>query len=71
VTRRVETALDSNRYLDASRITVTTNDGVVHLEGLVGDSGDLLAALRSVNRVVGARRVVDELDTCEPDGYGQ
>ena len=71
LTRRVETALDSNRYLDASRITVTTKDGVVHLEGLVGDTGDLRDALRTANRVAGARRVVDELDTYEPDGYGQ
>ena len=70
LTRRVETALDANPYLDASRITVTVEDGVVRLEGLVGDIGDLLDALRTATRVGGARRVVDELDTYEPDGYG-
>ena len=70
VTKRVEAALDANPYLDASRITVTTVDGVVLLEGLVGDAGDLFAALRTARRVAGARRVVDNLDTYEPDGFG-
>ena len=70
ITRRVEGALDSNRYLDASRITVTTRNGVVHLEGLVGDTGDLLSAIRTSNRAAGGARVVNELDTYEPDGFG-
>ncbi len=70
LTEQVATALDSNRYLDASRITVTTTAGVVHLDGLVGDAGDLIAALRTVRRVAGARRVIDNLEMCEPDGGG-
>ncbi|MBV8209403.1 MAG: BON domain-containing protein [Burkholderiaceae bacterium] len=70
LTRRVETALDANPYLDASRITVTAREGVVHLEGLVGDTGDLLDAIRTAGRVPGTRRIVEELDTYEPDGYG-
>jgi osmotically-inducible protein OsmY len=70
LTKRVETVLDSDRYLDASHMTVTTKDGVVTLGGLVGDSGDLLRALRISSRIPGARRVIDDLETYEPDGFG-
>jgi hypothetical protein len=68
VTKRVETALDSNPYLDASRVTVTTRDGVVRLEGMIGgDPLDLIAALRITYRVAGVRRVIDDLDTHDFD----
>jgi osmotically-inducible protein OsmY len=61
VTRRVEAALDANPYLDASRVTVSTKDGVVTLEGIVGDASDLLRTLRIAGRVAGARRVEESL----------
>ena len=62
LTKRVESALDAARYLDASRITVTTKDGVVTLEGIVGDISDLRTAIRVSSRVAGARRIDDNLE---------
>jgi len=65
---RVETTLASNPYLDASRVTVTSKDGVVTLQGLIGDDWDLMRAIRLADRIPGARRVINELDTFDFDG---
>jgi len=65
MTKLVEAALDANRYLDASRVTVTTENGVVKLDGIVGDVSDLIAAIRISSRVAsanGAKRVEESLD---------
>jgi BON domain-containing protein len=62
VTKRVESALDAAPYLDASHITVTTRDGVVALDGIVGDVSDLIHALRIASRVAGAQRVEESLE---------
>jgi len=62
LTRQVEAALESDRYLDASRVTVTTKDGVVTLEGVVSDAWDLLRVIRISNRIAGAKRVERNLD---------
>jgi osmotically-inducible protein OsmY len=70
LTQQVETSLEASRYLDASRITVTTKNGVVTLDGLVGDAWDLRIALRIAGRVAGVRRLIDDLDIVEPDGFG-
>jgi osmotically-inducible protein OsmY len=49
-------------------VTVTTRDGVVRLEGMIGgDPLDLIAALRITYRVAGVRRVIDDLDTHDFD----
>lgn len=61
VTRRVTQALETDRYLDASHITVTTRDGVVHLDGVVGSLWDLRKTLRAASRTPGVVRVEEDL----------
>ena len=62
VNKRVEAALDQAPYLDAEHITVTSKDGIVTLEGMVGGPSDLQDALRIASRVDGVKDVVDELE---------
>lgn len=61
VTKRVQSALDADRYVDASQITVTTQDGVVTVDGIVGDLWTFMRVLRISGRVAGARRVEESL----------
>jgi len=62
VTKKVETALRSNPYVDDSHITVSVRDGVVTLEGIVVDTSDLRDAVLISSRVAGVKRVVDDLE---------
>jgi osmotically-inducible protein OsmY len=62
LTRRVEMALDSDRYVYAEHVVVTSADGVVTLQGLVADESDLQGAIRIARRVGGVKSVVDELE---------
>jgi osmotically-inducible protein OsmY len=62
VTRWVQAALHSNRYFNDDRVTVTTKDGVVTLEGVVVDPMDLFVALRISRRIPGVMRVDDQLE---------
>lgn len=62
ITRQVQEALETDPYLDASTITVSTHDGVVSLDGMVDDSWSLLQALRRAGRVAGVRRVEENLE---------
>lgn len=59
---RVRAALDSAPYLYAEHITVTSKDGVVTLNGLVGSEWDLRDAIKVSSRVDGVRRVDDDLE---------
>lgn len=71
VTKRVEMALDSDPYVYAEHVAVTTADGVVTLQGLVGDEWDLRRAIRDSSRVAGVKRVVDELEIWDFGGGGR
>jgi osmotically-inducible protein OsmY len=62
VTRQVEKALDDDPYLYAEHITVTTKNGVVRLEGIVGDAGELIRVMRISRKAPGAKRVLDDLE---------
>lgn len=68
VTKRVKEALDSDPWVYAEHVTVTTKDGVVTLEGLIGDEWDLRLALRISNRLPGVKRVVDNLELLDQRG---
>jgi BON domain len=72
VTRQVEETLANDPWIYAEHITVTTDHGVVRLQGLVQDTGEWLRVLRLSRRIPGARRVVDELEQVrsDPDGGG-
>jgi hyperosmotically inducible periplasmic protein len=62
LTKRVQAALNSDRYVYAEHISVTASDGVVTLQGSVGDEWDLRSAIQISSRVAGVKRVVDQLE---------
>ena len=68
---RVEAALDQAPYLDAEHVTVTSRDGIVTLQGMVGSASDLQDALRIASRVNGVKDVVDELEIWQFGGRGR
>ena len=61
IDKRVTAALAAAPYLYAEHITVTSEDGVVTLHGLVGSPSDLEDAIRVSSRVQGVKDVVDDL----------
>ena len=70
VTRQVEQTLTKDPWIFADHITVTTQNGVVRLEGIVGDTGEMFRIIRLCRKIPGARRVVNELEIMhnDPDG---
>jgi len=66
----VEKKLANDPWIFSEHITVTTRDGVVHLEGIAGDTGEWFRVLDLCRRIPGARRVVAELEIIhnDPDG---
>lgn len=70
VTRQVQKTLTDDPWIYSEHITVTTQNGVVRLEGIVGDTGERFRILRLCRKIPGARRVVDALEMMsnDPDG---
>jgi osmotically-inducible protein OsmY len=70
VTSQVREVLRDDPWLYAEHITVTTQNGVVTVEGIVGDTGERFRILRLCRKIPGVRRVVDamELFNNDPDG---
>lgn len=70
VTQQVQRTLTDDPWIYAEHITVTTQNGVVRVEGFVGDSGERFRILRLCRKISGARRVVDALEVVnnDPDG---
>jgi osmotically-inducible protein OsmY len=70
VTREVQKTLTGDPWVYSEHITVTTQNGVVRLEGIVGDTAELFRILRLCRKIPGARRVVNELEMMhnDPDG---
>jgi osmotically-inducible protein OsmY len=70
ITRQVQEKLTNDPWIFAEHITVTTENGVVRLEGIVGDTGELFRVIRLARRIPGARRVVTALEIMhnDPDG---
>ncbi len=60
MTAQVAAALQQDPYIFSEHVTVTTENGVVRVEGLVNDVRDLFAILRLARRIAGKGRVVDE-----------
>jgi BON domain len=63
-------ALEQSPYLFADHITVTAENGVVRVGGVVQDLPDLYAVLRIVRRIAGRARVVNEIDYQPNDDDG-
>ncbi len=70
LTGRVETALRQNPYIYAEHITVTTENGVVRVGGLVRDMPELFAILKTARRIAGKGRVVNEIQFLQLDQDG-
>lgn len=70
VTQQVQRTLTDDPWIYAEHITVTTQNGVVRVEGFVGDTGERFRILRLCRKIPGARRVVDALEVVsnDPDG---
>lgn len=70
VTSEVQETLTNDPWVYAEHITVTTRNGVVRVEGFVGDTGERFRILRLCRRIPGAKRVVDALEIVsnDPDG---
>jgi osmotically-inducible protein OsmY len=62
--REVETALHSDRFFYDEHVTVSVTNGVVRLDGIVHDYGDLRDAWRISRRVASVKRVDIELEVC-------
>jgi osmotically-inducible protein OsmY len=58
----VTAALVSHPYFDATHVTVTVQDGIAHLHGVLQDDWDLRIALRTARRIPGVRRVVHDIE---------
>jgi osmotically-inducible protein OsmY len=61
VTEQVEKALADDPFVYAEHVTVTTRDGRVVCEGIVGDVWELRRVLRICRRASGSKHVVIEL----------
>ena len=66
--RAIPTAVPGVLY--SEHMTITTQNGVVTLEGIVGDTGEMFRILRLCRKIPGARRVVNALEMMhnDPDG---
>ncbi len=64
----VKTALHDDPYFYDGHVTVTVERGVVHLEGMVLDYGDIADVLRIIRKKFpGVKRVVNQLEVCRED----
>lgn len=70
VTRQVQQTLTNDPWIYSEHITITTYNGVVRLEGIVGDTGEMFRIMRLCRKIPGARRVVNALEIMhnDPDG---
>ena len=70
VTRRVEKTLTNDPWIFSEHVTVTTRNGIVQVEGIVGDTGEWFRILDLCRKIPGARRVVTHLEIIhnDPDG---
>jgi hypothetical protein len=62
LTARVLKVLQDDPYVFADHIEVVTKNGIVRLQGIALDYGDLQRTLWLARRVAGRRRVVNEVE---------
>ena len=65
---KVTAAVQQDPYIFGDHITVTVEGGVVRLEGIVDDLGDLHRILRLARRIAGKGPVVNDLELRPLDG---
>jgi hypothetical protein len=59
---KVEQALQKDPYVFVSHISVSAENGVLRLEGVVQDPFDMLQVVRLARRAAGRRRVINEIE---------
>jgi osmotically-inducible protein OsmY len=62
VAAKVTAAVQQDPYIFGDHITVTVENGIVRLEGVVNDLSDLHRVLRLARRIAGRKSVVNELE---------
>jgi BON domain-containing protein len=62
LTARVLKVLQDDPYVFADHIEVVTENGIVRLQGIALDYGDLQRTLLLARRVAGRRRVVNQIE---------
>jgi osmotically-inducible protein OsmY len=60
--RQVEVALAADPYFYSEHVSVTIQNGVATLHGIVFDDWDLRNAMRISRRIPGVKRVVNDLE---------
>jgi osmotically-inducible protein OsmY len=67
---QVQTALQQNPYIFADHVSVTAENGIVRVGGVVRDLSDMYAILQLARRLAGKGRVVNEIDYQPVDDDG-
>ena len=70
ITAKVVQVLQDDPYIFGDHVTVTTRNGVVRVEGIVGDTGERFRILRLCRKIPGTRRVVDAMEVVNNDADG-
>lgn len=70
ITRQVQKAITEDPWIFSEHVTVTTQNGVVRVEGIVHDPGELFRILRLARKIPGTRRVVDAMEILYNDADG-
>jgi osmotically-inducible protein OsmY len=60
--KQVEEALHSDPFFYDEHVTVTIENGVATLRGMVFDDWDMRQAIRISRRIAGVKRVINDLD---------
>jgi hypothetical protein len=63
---KVEQALQNDPYLFTDHVSVSAENGVVRLEGVVTDPFEMRQMLRIARRAAGKRRVINEIEFVDP-----
>lgn len=67
---RVTAALQRDPYIFADHVSVTSENGVVRVGGVVRELSDLFAILRLARQIAGKGRVVNEIEYIPVDDDG-
>jgi hypothetical protein len=59
---QVEQAMHSDRFFYDDHVTVTVENGVATLRGMVFDDWDMRQAMRICRRIAGVKRVINDLE---------
>lgn len=70
LTAKVVQVLQDDPYIFGDHVTITTRNGVVRVEGIVGDTGERFRILRLCRRIPGTRRVIDAMEVVNNDADG-